>query len=332
MKIFRKEHCPNGRIHIYLCGIKVASYKRCDRQTKIVVNNEVPLKYISADRLHIFLRDKFFEYTGKLPTEKLETLNEKIIWASMFDVTPLKIQCADKYLVRDYVEKTIGKKYLPKLYAVYKNADEFNLDKLPQSFVLSFNAGSGQNLVVYDKSRVKESEIKHLIRKWMLYNHSDFACEMQYYYIKPIIIAREMVDIREDIEYKLYCFNGHVEFIQLVSYIKGHNSVGTCYYDKNWKRLPFFRADANRWVLNEQTRPGHFKEMLEIAEKLSKPFDLVRVDFYETKSGELIFGELTFSPNAGLITFAPDNDTVQKELGKLYKMPPRDENGFAVRK
>lgn len=72
--------------------------------------------------------------------------------------------------------------------------------------------------------------------------------------------------------------------------------------------------------------------MLEIAEKLSKPFDLVRVDFYETKSGELIFGELTFSPNAGLITFAPDNDTVQKELGKLYKMPPRDENGFAVRK
>jgi hypothetical protein len=56
------------------------------------------------------------------------------------------------------------------------------------------------------------------------------------------------------------------------------------------------------------------------------------VDFYETKLGELVFGELTFSPNAGRLTFAPDNDAVQKELGKLYKMPPRDENGYAIRK
>ena len=65
---------------------------------------------------------------------------------------------------------------------------------------------------------------------------------------------------------------------------------------------------------------------------MSKNFELVRMDFHETKLGELVFGELTFSPNAGRLTFAPDNDAVQKELGKLYKMPPRDENGFAIRK
>ena len=331
MKILRKERCPNGRRHIYVCGIKVASYKKHVGTTKVVVSNEVPLKYIANDRLPIFLRNKFFEYTGKLPTEKLETLNEKIIWASMFDVTPLKIQCTDKYLVRDYVKKTIGEKYLPKLYRVYKSADEFDLNELPKSFVLSFNAGSGQNLVVHDKSCVNETELKQLIRECLTLSFSDLRCEMQYYYIPPRVIAREMVDIREDLEYKLYCFHGRVEFIQIVSYVH-KDTIGTCYYDKNWKRLPFSRTDVNRWVLGEQKCPGRLKEMLDLAEKLSKNFDLVRVDFYETKLGELVFGELTFSPNAGRLTFAPDNDAVQKELGKLYKMPPRDENGFAIRK
>jgi hypothetical protein len=188
MKIFRKEKLSNGRRHIYLLGIKVFSYKH-KRHTQIIYNTpEIPLRYISEDRLPQYLWDKFYTRTGKLPTDNIEFFNEKVIWSSMFDVTPLKIQCADKYAVRDYVKKTIGDKYLPRLYAVYNNADDFDLSKLPNQFVLTFNAGSGQNLIVTDKNTLNEKDTKQLIRNWLLYNHSEMLCEMQYRYIRPLVI------------------------------------------------------------------------------------------------------------------------------------------------
>lgn len=335
MKIFKKEILPNGRRHIYFCGIKIASYKKAQKsetiyQTVKVIEMPLKTRFISNECLPVFLRDKFFEYTGKLPTEKLETLSEKLIWASMFDNNPLKTQCADKYTVRDYVKNIIGEKYLPKLYAVYKNGDDFDIDKLPESFVLTFNAGSGTNLIITDKKQCNVSEIKNTIRKWMVYNHADFACEMQYKDIKPLVLARECIDIREDIEYKLWCFHGRVGFIQLISYKYGHNKMGDCNYSRDWKKLDFYRTDGEFYVITDNIeRPKRFDDLIEMTEKLAKPFDFVRVDFYETKDGELVFGELTFTPTAGRFEYGPDNNKVQKYLGDKYIIPLRDEQGFA---
>ena len=47
------------------------------------------------------------------------------------------------------------------------------------------------------------------------------------------------------------------------------------------------------------TRPPRFREMVRIAEKLSRPFDFVRVDLYQTPRG-IYLGEFTFTPMAGL--------------------------------
>ena len=44
--------------------------------------------------------------------------------------------------------------------------------------------------------------------------------------------------------------------------------------------------------------------MVEIAEKLSKPFVFLRVDFYEI-DGILYLGELTFTPTAGIGKYEP---------------------------
>ena len=78
--------------------------------------------------------------------------------------------------------------------------------------------------------------------------------------------------------------------------------------------------------------PEFLDEMIKVAEKLAKPFNFVRVDFYETVDGKLMFGELTFSPSAGNLEYAPDNDAIQKKYGALFKLPPRDKNGFALHK
>ncbi|MBQ8293836.1 MAG: DUF616 domain-containing protein [Alphaproteobacteria bacterium] len=338
MKIFYKERCPNGRRHIYFCGIKILSYKRRQTTKQTIVYSDTLsrqqiVRYCGADRLPILLRDRFYERTGKLPTEELTTFRDKVIWASMFDVTPLKIQCADKLAVRKYVCDKIGDKYLPKLYATYKNSDEFILDKLPQSFVLTYNAGSGQNLLVFDKTKFSPQELKQTVKEWLLYNHSELFCEMQYRYIPPRVIAREMVDIRTDIEYKMWCFGGRVEFIVLNCYQDGHNNIRIKTKSRDWSDLDFNQSDYGiaGIISTDIERPDFLNELIEITEKLAEPFDFVRVDFYETKDGKLVFGELTFSPTAGNLVYAPDDNATQHKLGQLFKIPPRDENGFATR-
>lgn len=334
--LYHKERLANGRRHIYFCGIKVFSYRQHNKKSthKKNIPYDVSVRYCSENRLPIFLRDKFLALTGKLPTEELTRFRDKIIWSYMFDVTPLKIQCTDKLLVRDYVKKVIGDKYLPKLYAVYTRPDDFDIKSLPDSFMLTFNAGSGQNKIVTDKSQINQTEIRSLIRSWLTYNHSELACEMQYRYIPPRVIARELVNIRPDIEYKLWCFGGRVEFIVLNSYSDGHNNIRVKTKTRDWQDAGFYQCGMGvvGEIEQEFKKPDFLDELIKIAEKLAAPFDFVRVDFYETKSGELVFGELTFSPTAGFLYYKPNDPAIQIRLGQLYKLPPRDEFGFAVRK
>ena len=338
MSFFKKIKHPNGRRHIYLFGIKVISYKRKNKTQQTLhstrgITPQQIVRYCTDERLPLLLRDRFYERTGKLPTEELTTFAEKVIWASMFDVTPQKIQCADKLAVRDYVKSVIGEKYLPKLYQTYVNPDEFDIEKLPQSFVLTYNAGSGQNMVIPDKNKYTPAQLKQTIREWLLYNHSELFCEMQYRYIKPCVIAREMLDIRTDLEYKLWCFAGRVEFIVINNYRDGHDNIRVRTKSRDWQDLGFRQTGCG--IIDEidenVSKPDFLAELIEISEKLSKPFDFVRVDFDETKDGKLKFGELTFSPTAGSLKYTPDNDKIQKKYGDLFKIPARDENGFAVR-
>ena len=58
--------------------------------------------------------------------------------------------------------------------------------------------------------------------------------------------------------------------------------------------------------------------MIELAEKLSKPFPHVRVDFFNI-DGEIIFGEMTFVTASGYLSFSPDS--FDYELGELFQLP-----------
>ncbi len=308
----------------YLFGWRILSYKK---------KSEIKLSDLNERELPQALWKKFCERTGKKPTDNLVTLNEKIIWASMFDVTDLKVQCADKIAVRDYVAKTVGDKYLPELYAMYKKSDDFDLQNLPDRFVLTYNRGANNEhtILVNDKNKLDLADTQSKIAQWMRFDMSDIWGEMQYRYIKPCVMARELLDIRTDIEYKLWCFGGKCEFVCLNSYVRGHGSVGQAVYDTKWKKQEFYQSDGDGWMIPETIKkPKFLDEMIAVAEKLAAPFDFVRVDFYETTDGELKFGELTFSPTAGNIEWTPDNDAIQKKYGALFKIPPRDKRGYAI--
>ena len=82
--------------------------------------------------------------------------------------------------------------------------------------------------------------------------------------------------------------------------------------------MPYIKEGllANR----ENARPKSHEKMIEVAEKLSKPFPFVRVDFYDF-NGTAIFGEMTFTPKA--CASSGLTNKALKELGELIKLPKK---------
>ena len=75
------------------------------------------------------------------------------------------------------------------------------------------------------------------------------------------------------------------------------------FYDTDFNRMDFKyggKEHSNK-VLD---KPRFYNEMIKYAEKLSKPFPFVRVDFYETDDSFYV-GEMTFYSGGGILPFDP---------------------------
>ena len=94
----------------------------------------------------------------------LKTYTEKMQWEKMFDDNPLKIQLADKYLVRAWIEEKIGAEYLIPLLGVWESFDEIDFNSLPRQFVLKTNNGSGTNIIVRDKKSLNLKQVRRKIQ------------------------------------------------------------------------------------------------------------------------------------------------------------------------
>lgn len=251
--------------------------------------------------------DYYRNFRKIINLKNCRTFNEKINYIKLSNWLEDKSHYVDKYKVREFIEKEIGEEYLPKLYEIYNTTDEFNLDKLPSSFVLKLNNGSGCNLVVKDKNKLDEAEVKNILSKWLRSNFYKITREKQYKNVEQLVIAEEYLEDNsgELRDYKFFCFKGEVKFIQ-VDTNRSQKHVQT-FYDKEWNKLDFTYVSEKTTIIEE--KPTQLDKMIEIAEKLSQNFPFVRVDLYNTGK-RIYFGELTFTPNNGMKSFNP----IEKEL------------------
>ena len=255
--------------------------------------------------------------TGEiLNLEHPQTFNEKIIWISINEHNKLKTQLTDKYLVRDYIIAKIGEKYLVPLYGVWDKFDEIDFDKLPDQFVLKCNHGCGWNVIVKDKSQLDIKGAKINFDEWITLNYGELAGDLHYMDIVPKIIAEKYIENEEgDLwDYKLWCFNGKLKYIQIDRQRLSHHVQR--FYSPEWKPIGVRMANH---VIDERIleKPNNLGEMREIAEKLAADFNFVRVDLYLV-GGNIYFGELTFTPLGGCINWRPPE--INKELGKLLHL------------
>ena len=261
----------------------------------------------------------YFSFSGKLPNLKQpKTFSEKQQWLKLHYHNPLMTQCADKYEVRKYL-KTKGYEYLlNEVFDYYTNISTFDLEKLPNKFVLKASHGSGWNLVVNDKRRINWFVWKKILEIWLKSNIFWPGREWPYKNMKASIIAEKYLEDESGqlMDFKFFCFNGVPKFIQ-ANKGRGTKNHAQNFYDLDWKILPFGKDLKPRPDI-AISQPTQLSKMIEIATNLSQDFPFVRVDLYEVQN-KIIFGELTFFPKSGL----PDLNPIEYDLviGKMLQLP-----------
>ena len=274
---------------------------------------------ISPDNYNKYLSSMIYERCGYVPDiDNPRTFNEKIQWIKLYGINSQMKNLVDKYRVREWVKQQCGDGMLIPLLGVWDKFEDIDFEKLPRSFVLKCNHGSGMNAIVKDKESLSTYWLKKKFDSWMETNFAyKFGLELQYKDINPKIIAEEYLenDENELFDYKFWCFGGHCEFIMFLSERKTGLKMDN--FDREWNHLDFTYdyPNSNRKI----EKPSKLNEMIKIAEKLAKDFPFVRVDLYLLNDGTIKFGEMTFTPDSGLCKWSDYN--VDIELGKMIDLP-----------
>lgn len=233
-----------------------------------------------------------------------QTFNEKIQWLKIHEYpnNDLVIQCADKFRVRDYIEKKGLGDILVPLLGDWETVDEIAWDKLPEKFIIKCNHGCAYNLLCAEKSDFDTAAARKQLSVWMNEDFGAFNIEPHYSKIKPHIVCEEYLG--ECItDYKFFCFNGEPKYIYVSSDMIHDRKAKIGFFYLDGSKMPMTREDYTD--IPSVELPPFYDEMKSAAEVLCKDFPFVRVDFF-LANGRYYFAELTFTPCAGMMPFNPD--------------------------
>lgn len=253
----------------------------------------------------------------KINLKNPKTFNEKIQWLKInnYPTNQLVINGADKYRVREYVEKKGLGDILVPLIGDWQDVNDIDWEKLPNKFVLKCNHGCAYNILCNDKSKFDINDAIKKIKKWMKEDFGAFNIEPHYSQIEPHITCEKFLGDCI-IDYKFFCFNGKPEYIYVSSDLVHDREAKIGFFYLDGTKMPLIRDDYAPMDIDEL--PLFFDEMKNVAEILCKDFIFVRVDFFVTNN-MYYFAELTFTPSGGMIPFNPDK--YDHEWGNMISLP-----------
>lgn len=248
---------------------------------------------------------KILKYPLNLKNPK--TFNEKMFWKKIYDRNPLLPKTSNKYEVRSYVKELLGEEkaneILIPLFYVTDRPDTIPFQEINPPFIIKPNHSSGKYIIVKGNNSYLKLNREETIKKcwdWLKIPYGITKHEWAYQPIRrKIIIEKLLLDEEGKIpkDYKFFVIHGICRKILVFSNRQSEHPGGrkVTFYDRNWELIPR-KNDNGGNSINE--KPDNCLELLEIAEKLGKDFDFVRVDLYSI-FGKIYFGELTHYPMSG---------------------------------
>lgn len=271
------------------------------------------------------LEKNFKDKTGyDLDLENPISFNQKICWKKVYDRNPLLPIVADKYRVRDYLRNILGddeaeKILIPLLY-VTDIPETIPFDDLPEEYIIKANHGSGTNIIVEKGTLIDQQRIITQCNEWLKKPYGLFKHEWAYQKIDRKILIEPL--LRDEygklpIDYKFHMVNGMCLMIQVN---QGH------FADKKGRKLTLFNKNWIKYNVfweyppaEDVECPDNLDSMCLLAEKLSVPFDYVRIDLYSIKR-KIYFGEFTNYPTSGQALVNPQS--FDFELGSKWQLTP----------
>lgn len=249
----------------------------------------------------------------RIDLDNSKTLNEKIQYLSLRTDTTEWSRLADKYAVREYIKECGLGDTLNTLYGVWDNANDIDFDSLPDRFILKTTSGSGNCIIVKDKSRMDRDAVRKYMKKMLGTVYGLSEGNPHYSRIKPRVIAEELLLNDPEsakystslIDYKIWCFNGKAYYIWVCTN-RTHSGTNVLTYDKDWNAHPEYSNFTKYYSRGSVVpKPQNLDKMLAMAEKLAAPFPVVRVDLYNI-AGRIYFGEMTFTAVGALMNCYSD--------------------------
>ena len=219
----------------------------------------------------------------------------------LYDRDPRWPMLADKIAAKEHVADVLGREWI--IPTLWHGTHLPLMPPWPRPFVLKSSHASQQCLFVRNEAEAAMwPDMRRTAQRWLRSSYGTYLGEWLYSEIPPRVLVEPFVG-RGNVapfDYKFFVFDGRVEMVQVdLDRETAHRRV---MFDRDWRRLPF----ALEFPTDQRPipRPATLDRMIAGAETLGRPFDFVRVDFYEVGDRPL-FGEMTLYPGSGLDRFRP---------------------------
>ena len=133
---------------------------------------------------------------------------------------PLFTLISDKFRVRDYVASKVGSDCLIPLLWQGDNPEDIPYDELPMKFVIKANHGCGYVIIVNDKMKLDQANVRRQLNKWLSTNFGQdtyLGIAWGYKNVKPTIIIESFIEEngKAPVDYKISCFSGRARIYNL---------------------------------------------------------------------------------------------------------------------
>jgi len=245
------------------------------------------------------------------------------------DWSELQRACVDKERVKDIVRAKVPHVKIARTEAVLPLDDATTADDvaaflkpfLKERLVVKPTHSCG--VILYLDRPLEQQDLAGFVQ-FSKRNFFHAARETQYRRLpRKLIVEENIAPLAGLNDYKFTCADGHVL----------HGRLDTGRFTNEHRRALFTVPDfeiipvsyGGLIIPAAIDRPPHFSEMAEIASRLSRGFDFVRVDLYDTPAG-VYFGELTFTPCAGSTSYSDEAlpiDLARRWKAIMANMQPR---------
>ncbi len=233
---------------------------------------------------------------------------------------------SDKVYAKYFIDEVAGARVTPETYAVFHSVDRIRRRDLPERCVLKPSHASGTIVYLDGPDQEIGEDEREALRQALARDIYAETREINYKYLPKRILCEELIQARDEIkDYKLFCYKGRVRFTQ-VDWDR-HGLHKQNFYDAEWNpiHVTYNRNPTGAW----EPLPENYARMCELAERIARHFEWVRVDLY-IRDGRIFVGELTHCHNQANGVFGSLEE--ERRISRIFfGEAPRDDARVAPR-